>query len=93
VSISPGAIAFTLASGARTLAKDLVTEMTPALEAQYAIELPLPVIPATDAMLITLPLPCFFITGVTARQQKNTPEFTAKISSGFLFIASGWRDQ
>ena len=34
VSINPGAMAFTLTSGARTRASDFVTEITPALEAQ-----------------------------------------------------------
>ena len=58
LSKKPGAMALTVMwSAASFLAKDLVSVISPPLEAAYAIELPDPAIPATEATLTTAPRP------------------------------------
>src|ERR1700716_3055025 len=56
---------------ASSLPSDLVSEMTPALDAEYATALGLPSLPAPEAMLTMRPYPALTMCGATARQQRN----------------------
>src|SRR2546429_9537707 len=56
---------------ASSLPSDLVSEMTPPLDAEYATALGLPSLPATEAMLTMRPYPALPMCGATARQQRN----------------------
>src|SRR5207248_3174298 len=56
---------------ASSLPSDLVREMTPAFDAEYATALGLPSLPAIEAMLTMRPYPAFTMCGATARQQRN----------------------
>src|SRR5207244_9323466 len=56
---------------ASSLPSDLVSEMTPALEAEYATALGLPSLPAIEAMLTMRPYPALIMCGATARQHRN----------------------
>src|SRR5712664_3626384 len=56
---------------ASSLPSDLVSEMTPALDAEYATALGLPSLPATEAMLTMRPYPALTMCVATARQQRN----------------------
>src|SRR5207249_9888360 len=56
---------------ASSLPSDLVSEMTPALDAEYATALGLPSLPATEAMLTMRPYPASTMCGATARQHRN----------------------
>jgi hypothetical protein len=56
--MNPGATALTRIFGARTRASVIVRLFSPALDAQYGIELPVPAIPATlDTFTISPPPP------------------------------------
>src|SRR5437764_14631486 len=48
---------------ASSLTSDLVSEMTPALDAEYATPLGLPSLPATAAMVMMRPWPAFAMCG------------------------------
>src|SRR6476661_6433563 len=56
---------------ANSLPSDLVSEITPALDAEYATALGLPSLPAIEAMLTMRPYPALTMCGATARQQRN----------------------
>src|SRR5678815_2637717 len=56
---------------ASSLPRLFVSEMTPALEAEYATALGLPSLPAIDAMFTMRPYLPLTISGATARQQRN----------------------
>ena len=72
-SMEPGEMAFTWISGAKAIAIERVRERMPALEAQYTIELPSPVSPAVEAILMMQPPAFSFIAGMAAREQRKTP--------------------
>ena len=55
VFTTPGATAFVRIRGAWLIARDLVREISAALDAQYAMELPCPLVPAMDATLTICP--------------------------------------
>ena len=54
---------------ASSLPSDLVSAITAALLALYALAFGLPSLPATDAMLTMRPYPACRMTGTTSRQQ------------------------
>src|ERR1041384_4720613 len=58
-------------SFASSLPRLLVSEITPAFEAEYATALGLPSLPATEAMLTMRPYFALTIFGATARQHRN----------------------
>src|SRR5207253_559722 len=68
--ITPGQTALTRMSGANALASDLVIVIRPPFDAAYAIELPDPATPATDATLTIEPPPPARISGIAARDTK-----------------------
>src|SRR5439155_21763287 len=87
--ITPGQTAFTRISGANALAIDFVIVIRPPFDAAYAIELPDPAMPATDATLTIEPPPPVRISGIAARDTKNGPfKFTAKIRSHLSSVIS-----
>src|SRR6266850_6121340 len=56
---------------ASSLPSDLVSAITPALDAEYATALGLPSLPAIEAMLTMRPYPALTMCGATARQHRN----------------------
>src|SRR3954464_705379 len=56
---------------ASSLPSDLVSEMTPAFEAEYATAFGLPSFPATEAMFTMRPYLALTMCGATARQVRN----------------------
>src|SRR6266850_529631 len=56
---------------ASSLPSDLVSAITPALEAEYATALGLPSLPAIEAMLTMRPYPALTMCGATSRQHRN----------------------
>src|SRR3954470_14940875 len=56
---------------ASSLPRLLVSEIAPALEAEYATAFGLPSLPATEAMLTMRPYLALAMSGATARQQRN----------------------
>src|SRR5712664_877079 len=56
---------------ASSLPSDLVSEMTPALDAEYATALFFNASAATEAMLTMRPYPALTMCGATDRQQRN----------------------
>src|SRR6266568_7860551 len=72
VWMTAGVMAFTQTPAvASSLPSDLVSEMTPALDAEYANALGLPSLPAIEAMLTMRPYPALTMYGATARQHRN----------------------
>src|SRR5580658_2728967 len=69
VRTNPDSTTFTRIPGASALASDFVIVTTPAFDAAYAIELPCPVIDATDEMFTIDEPSCFLRNGVAARTQ------------------------
>src|SRR5437762_1557405 len=56
---------------ASSLPRLFVSEITPALDAEYATAFGLPSLPATEAMLTIRPYFALTILGATARQHRN----------------------
>src|SRR6266436_491472 len=74
VAVFPGATAFTLMPcAASSQASARVIDMMPALVAQYIAKVPIPMKPATEAMLTILPACWLFIVGTTASIIMNAP--------------------
>ena len=87
VSMIPGAIALTLIpSGPSSRPSALVNEISPALDAAYAVAFAHPTTPNSDAMITIRPPPPRRIAGSTVRTRKNVPD---RLTSMFFHQSPG----